>query len=286
MGFRDYSPGLNRFLTRDAYSGALADLNLSTDPWNANRYAFAGGNPISRVEVDGHYNIDDEGNRVPSQPQEPLRPPTVSNTKLQNLLNSTYLREQAVKGKGTGKAAAALKYELESGQRLNKRVHQQKVISLAKGYADLLFAHDQAKFNKGAGLLTDREVTIANDEFKELWNVLKMPDEGGLITRELGTGEKLERFKSDLRSISENQAVATHTGSQFEEIHPQRFTQKLRTPGPLSMFGRTLGVAGFVLDVPMYVEAYRAFNGQPNNLDEMLFPGAGTCMFNCQVPVS
>ncbi|MFC5264964.1 polymorphic toxin-type HINT domain-containing protein [Kribbella qitaiheensis] len=56
MGFRDYSPGLNRFLTRDAYSGALGDLNLSTDPWNGNRYAFAGGNPISRVEVDGHIN--------------------------------------------------------------------------------------------------------------------------------------------------------------------------------------------------------------------------------------
>ena len=56
MGFRDYSPGLNRFLTRDIYNGALADLNLGIDPWNANRYAFAGGNPISRVEIDGHIN--------------------------------------------------------------------------------------------------------------------------------------------------------------------------------------------------------------------------------------
>lgn len=56
MGFRNYSPGLNRFLTRDSYNGALTDLNLSTDPWNANRYAFAGGNPISRTEIDGHIN--------------------------------------------------------------------------------------------------------------------------------------------------------------------------------------------------------------------------------------
>ncbi|WP_040925770.1 RHS repeat-associated core domain-containing protein [Saccharomonospora marina] len=54
MGFRDYNPGLNRFLTRDTYTGALADLNLATDPYTGNRYTFAGGNPISRIEIDGH----------------------------------------------------------------------------------------------------------------------------------------------------------------------------------------------------------------------------------------
>ncbi|WP_281270756.1 RHS repeat-associated core domain-containing protein, partial [Amycolatopsis palatopharyngis] len=54
MGFRDYNPGLNRFTTRDTYNGALADLNLGTDPWTGNRYAFTSGNPISRIEVDGH----------------------------------------------------------------------------------------------------------------------------------------------------------------------------------------------------------------------------------------
>ncbi|WP_338694773.1 DNRLRE domain-containing protein [Streptomyces sp. Q6] len=54
MGFRNYDPGLNRFLTRDSYSGALADMSLSTDPFTGNRYAFAGGNPISFVELDGH----------------------------------------------------------------------------------------------------------------------------------------------------------------------------------------------------------------------------------------
>jgi RHS repeat-associated protein len=54
MGFRDYSPGLNRFLTRDMYNGALADMRLGADPWTGNRYAFGGGNPISAVELDGH----------------------------------------------------------------------------------------------------------------------------------------------------------------------------------------------------------------------------------------
>ncbi|WP_405146988.1 hypothetical protein OG589_06205 [Sphaerisporangium sp. NBC_01403] len=54
MGFRDYNPGLNRFLTLDSYNGALNDLSLGTDPWTANRYAFTGGNPINMVELDGH----------------------------------------------------------------------------------------------------------------------------------------------------------------------------------------------------------------------------------------
>jgi RHS repeat-associated protein len=54
MGFRTFDPGLNRFLTRDTYSGALADMSLATDPFTGNRYSFAGGNPITFVELDGH----------------------------------------------------------------------------------------------------------------------------------------------------------------------------------------------------------------------------------------
>ncbi|MEV0794771.1 DNRLRE domain-containing protein [Kribbella sp. NPDC050459] len=57
MGFREYNPSLNRFLTRDLYDGALKDMSLGGDPWNMNRYAFAGGNPISRVEYDGHFSL-------------------------------------------------------------------------------------------------------------------------------------------------------------------------------------------------------------------------------------
>ncbi|MGH3320079.1 MAG: RHS repeat-associated core domain-containing protein [Streptosporangiaceae bacterium] len=54
MGFRDYSPQLGRYRTRDLYAGALADLRLTTDPWTSNRYALAGGNPVTRIELDGH----------------------------------------------------------------------------------------------------------------------------------------------------------------------------------------------------------------------------------------
>jgi hypothetical protein len=34
---------------------------LSTDPFTMNRYAFAGGNPLSRIEMDGHWGWSDIG---------------------------------------------------------------------------------------------------------------------------------------------------------------------------------------------------------------------------------
>jgi RHS repeat-associated protein len=61
MGFRTYDPGLNRFTSRDMYNGALADMNLATDPLTGNRYAFGGGNPTSNVELDGHRVVGDDG---------------------------------------------------------------------------------------------------------------------------------------------------------------------------------------------------------------------------------
>ncbi len=54
MGFRTYDPGLNQFLSRDMYNGALADTGLSTDPFTGNRYTFGAGNPVSNIELDGH----------------------------------------------------------------------------------------------------------------------------------------------------------------------------------------------------------------------------------------
>lgn len=54
MQARQYLPSVGRFQGEDRYEGALADLGLQSDPLTQNRYAFAGGNPVSRVEWDGH----------------------------------------------------------------------------------------------------------------------------------------------------------------------------------------------------------------------------------------
>ncbi|MEU4408617.1 DNRLRE domain-containing protein [Streptosporangium sp. NPDC023963] len=76
MGFRDYNPGLNRFLSLDSYNGALADLSLGTDPWTSNRYAFTGGNPITNIEIDGHYNVaSSDGGGLPAAPTSPSPSP-------------------------------------------------------------------------------------------------------------------------------------------------------------------------------------------------------------------
>lgn len=54
MQARPYKPDVGRFLTQDRYESARGDYNLQSDPLTGNRYAFAGGNPVSRVEWDGH----------------------------------------------------------------------------------------------------------------------------------------------------------------------------------------------------------------------------------------
>ncbi|WP_233712506.1 polymorphic toxin-type HINT domain-containing protein [Kribbella turkmenica] len=74
MGFREYNPALNRFLTRDLYAGALKDLALGADPWNTNRYMFGGGNPIGRIEIDGHIDesLTSGGGRAPEPVKEKI----------------------------------------------------------------------------------------------------------------------------------------------------------------------------------------------------------------------
>ena len=54
MGARRFGPQQGRFWQRDAYEDALGDLGLGLDPLTGNRYALAGGNPVSFVERDGH----------------------------------------------------------------------------------------------------------------------------------------------------------------------------------------------------------------------------------------
>ena len=58
MGARRYSPPAARFLQRDLYTDALADLGLATDPLTGNRYAYTAANPVNYVELDGHRPVD------------------------------------------------------------------------------------------------------------------------------------------------------------------------------------------------------------------------------------
>jgi RHS repeat-associated protein len=54
MQARDYRPSTGRFLQSDRYESAQSDLSLVADPLTQNRYDFAGADPVSNVEFDGH----------------------------------------------------------------------------------------------------------------------------------------------------------------------------------------------------------------------------------------
>ena len=54
MQARDYRPDIGRFASQDQFESAAGDQVLQSDPLTQNRYAFAGGNPITNVEFDGH----------------------------------------------------------------------------------------------------------------------------------------------------------------------------------------------------------------------------------------
>ena len=61
MGFRNYDPALNQFLSRDMYNGAIADMALDTNPFTGNRYTFGAGNPVSNIELNGRQLIAPAG---------------------------------------------------------------------------------------------------------------------------------------------------------------------------------------------------------------------------------
>jgi RHS repeat-associated protein len=54
MHARHYRPDVGRFLSQDRFASAAGDQNLQSDPLTQNRYAFAGANPVTNVEFDGH----------------------------------------------------------------------------------------------------------------------------------------------------------------------------------------------------------------------------------------
>ncbi|HEX8771485.1 MAG TPA: RHS repeat-associated core domain-containing protein, partial [Acidimicrobiales bacterium] len=54
MHARQYRPEVGRFLSRDVYASAAGDQALQADPLTQNRYAFAGANPVTNIEFDGH----------------------------------------------------------------------------------------------------------------------------------------------------------------------------------------------------------------------------------------
>jgi RHS repeat-associated protein len=58
---RNYRPQEGIYTTQDSFEQALGDQALRDDPLTQNLYAFAGGNPTSNIEWDGHTVCDPNG---------------------------------------------------------------------------------------------------------------------------------------------------------------------------------------------------------------------------------
>ncbi|WP_270006592.1 polymorphic toxin-type HINT domain-containing protein [Solirubrobacter deserti] len=58
MQARSYLPSIGRFSTADRFEDALGDFALQSDHLTQERYAFGAGNPVNRVEFDGHRAAD------------------------------------------------------------------------------------------------------------------------------------------------------------------------------------------------------------------------------------
>jgi RHS repeat-associated protein len=192
MGFRDYSPGLNRFTTRDMCNGALADMGLGNDPYTSNRYAFAGGNPSSFIEMDGHVPCADGIKEVcgtggtacfflcapnpnPGVGKPRATQPKVENSDLEKIIKELYLRPQEKGGFGDGHTATALIHEFNTGMELpgKKRgqLHIEKASNKLAGLAGIL-EKDRAAREKGNALLSDSDLKIARQEAGDLYNAL------------------------------------------------------------------------------------------------------------------
>jgi RHS repeat-associated protein len=117
LGFRDYDPGLNQFITRDLYNGALADLNLATDPFTGNRYAFAGGNPTTLVDLDGHLVTAD--NPVTASPQTNI------------MLNTKW----ASRDRFVGCACKGLAQDVEAANKAQQRQHRNPLAAIGNAVA-------------------------------------------------------------------------------------------------------------------------------------------------------
>jgi hypothetical protein len=61
MVTRRFDPTTQRFLQLDQFQGALADLQLSSDPLTQNRYDLGASNPLSGIEYDGHMFVASDG---------------------------------------------------------------------------------------------------------------------------------------------------------------------------------------------------------------------------------
>ncbi|RJQ69559.1 hypothetical protein D5S17_30700 [Pseudonocardiaceae bacterium YIM PH 21723] len=256
MGFRSYNTSRNRFLSMDMYNGATADLNMTTDPFTNNRYAFAGGNPINRVELDGHSWFDDyiAGLNTPAPAgggkdsafplpltgpaveapkplpinHTPMPAPQVSDPRAQAILNDIYARPGDRDVVGTGKVGDAYYQELVTGKQVKDTWHFNDA---ADQFARLsAYLEDVRKGNIKPEASVVAQVEL---EARELAGRFNMQDYNGGLTNHIKSDPdayaRWQKFSNTLVKAGGKAAVEHLTGAEFQS-RPHK--QPLRISGP------------------------------------------------------
>ncbi|MFC8130063.1 RHS repeat domain-containing protein [Streptomyces sp. NPDC057302] len=282
MGFRDYSPGLNRFTTRDMYNAALADMGLGADPYTSNRYAFTGGNPTSLVEMDGHVPCADgikgacgggassagawcmvcATNFNPGMSKPRAHVPNVANEDLRNIIGELYARKQVPDSSvtGDGRTATALIAEYNTGKPVGKW-HVEKASNKLAGLADLLEKDRKARLKGGKGLLSEADLKVAGAEADGLWKALNSRDVTGAVTAHVQSSPNtLAAVRKNRKSIVNSVAMSEITGQGFEQHHPKAAPRPVGQPTKLGGGYKAFGLAGagvgVVAQAPSYIRQF------------------------------
>ncbi|WP_327249350.1 golvesin C-terminal-like domain-containing protein [Streptomyces sp. NBC_01320] len=311
MGFRDYNPGLNRFTTRDMYNGALSDMELGSDPYTSNRYAFSGGNPTSFIELDGHAPCVDGikdvcgmpagsscficlTNPNPGKTAPRARKPVVANKDLDGALNQLYARDFVKDGDlmGDGKTTTALLDEYNSGKPVGE-FHVKKASNAMAGLAKILENDRRGRAGdkklKNA-ILSEADLEIAQRESKELWSALNSNDVTGAVTRHVqGNAEILKEINTNRESILGTKALEDLTGQKFADLHPLAKQAPVGDAPRLRGGFKAFGVVGGVLSVaqaPSYIEQYGVVDGLTEMFVDSIDPFGFHHMFDPPPPVT
>ena len=213
--------------------------------------------------------------------------PTVQNHDLQMILNDTYAKRGAQDVIGDGKAGSALEFELRTGKMTEGRngrlgYHHTDVADLARRYSLILEADRKAK----GALLTEDEAGRARFEFAELWEKLSADDPTRKVTDNIRSRGLADSTSNTMKNIRSTAAVADITGEPFEQV-PYKQPRIARAPSGM-IFGRALGAAGFVLDIPIAIAAYKSYKA--GNFDELAKAVYGDqwreFCYGCSAPVS
>jgi len=253
MGFRNYSAGLNQFLSRDMYNGALADMQLVTDPFTGNRYTFGAGNPISNIELDGHMFPAGYGGGT-GWNYSPAPAPVVSSPRLKKILDQIYARP-GTKGPvwESGTVYDALLEEKATGRQIGGKWHALKASGIAKQLTELL----KEDAESGGKVLSAADRQQALEEFYNLADALSAPDSGGGVTKWLNDNPaRISGFKKNMEDVGTNIKVVTNDvaggpgtspkapGDQSSESRPPTGPEE---GGADLGSGDILGIAGWIL---------------------------------------